>query len=178
MRLGEKLRSLRELEGGLRGLGRAMTQQEVVAAVKKELNKKISQSYLSQIESGARPHMTSTTRMLLARFFKVHPGYLVDDPEGFAPQLISEAWSEKLDLWMVNGAEKFERDPELANALIEIAKHADTRRCLLLLAQIIRMPELMERLSEVLKPGPATAAAQGQPQTAPAQRRTAERRRR
>jgi hypothetical protein len=79
---------------------------------------------------------------------------------------------------MVNGAEKFERDPELANALIDIAKHPDTRRCLLLLAQIIRMPELMERLSEVLKPAPAAPASQGQPQTAPAQRRTADRRRR
>ena len=41
----------------------------------------LSQSYLSQIESGARPHLTNTTRLLLAKFFKVHPGYLVDDPE-------------------------------------------------------------------------------------------------
>ena len=45
--------------------------------------KTISQSYLSQLESGARPHLTNATRMLLAQFFKVHPGYLVDDPEGF-----------------------------------------------------------------------------------------------
>ena len=32
MRLGEKLRYLREVEGTLRNLGRAMTQQEIVRA--------------------------------------------------------------------------------------------------------------------------------------------------
>ena len=84
--MGERkrvLEGLREAEGALRGLDREMTQQEVVRAIKKELRKTISQSYLSQIESGARPHLTNSTRLLLAKFFKVHPGYLVDDPEGF-----------------------------------------------------------------------------------------------
>ncbi len=28
--------------------------------------------------------------MLLAQFFKVHPGYLVDDPEGYQTELISD----------------------------------------------------------------------------------------
>src|SRR5437773_3723743 len=71
MRLGEKIRYLRSVEGTLRGLGREMTQQEVIRAVRKELRKTISQSYLSQIESGARPHLTNRTRMMLAKFFKV-----------------------------------------------------------------------------------------------------------
>jgi len=88
MRLGEKLRYLREMEGALRALGRELTQQEVVRAIKSELKQSISQSYLSQIESGARPHLTNSTRMLLARFFKVHPGYLVDDPEGYHTELV------------------------------------------------------------------------------------------
>ena len=87
MILGEKLRYLREIEGTLRGLGRAMTQQEIVRSIREELGKTISQTYLSQIESGARPHLTNSTRMLLARFFKVHPGYLVDDPEGYSTEL-------------------------------------------------------------------------------------------
>src|SRR3982074_725162 len=100
MRLGEKIRYLREMEGTMRGLGREMTQQEVVSGVKNELRKSISQSYLSQIESGARPHLTNATRMLLAKFFKVHPGYLVDDPEGFSNELMSDlgAPEDKLDL--------------------------------------------------------------------------------
>ena len=62
MRLGEKIRYLREVEGALRGLGREMTQQQVVRAVKKELRKPISQSYLSQIESGARPTWSTIRR--------------------------------------------------------------------------------------------------------------------
>jgi len=106
MKLGAKLRYLREVEGTLRGLGRAMTQQEIVRSVKKELGKTISQSYLSQIESGARPHLTNSTRMLLARFFKVHPGYLVDDPEGYSTELLSDVGvlEDKLDLWLISGA--------------------------------------------------------------------------
>src|SRR5262249_11512909 len=103
MNLGEKIRYLRAVEGALRGLDGAMTQQEIVRAIQKELKKAISQSYLSQIESGARPHLTNTSRMLLAKFFKVHPGYLVDDPEGYSTELVSDvgALEDKLDLWLV-----------------------------------------------------------------------------
>ena len=82
MKLGEKIRYLREVEGSLRGMDRAMSQQELVRAIEAETGSKLSQSYLSQIESGARPHLTNTTRQILAEFFKVHPGYLVDDPGG------------------------------------------------------------------------------------------------
>src|ERR1700726_1370532 len=96
MKLSDKIRYLREVEGNLRGLNRAMTQQELVRAIQQEnaTRKKaskatISQSYLSQIESGARPHLTNTTRLLLAKFFKVHPGYLGDDPEGYLAKLLS-----------------------------------------------------------------------------------------
>ena len=155
MKLGEKIRYLREMEGALRGLDREMTQQEVVRAIKKELRKPISQSYVSQIESGARPHLTNTTRMLLAKFFKVHPGYLVDDPEGFQTELISDvgALEDKLDLWLIEGAERFRRDPEVSKALLHLARHADSRKCLVLLDGILETPELAERLFEVLKPG-------------------------
>src|SRR5207249_11805673 len=69
MRLGGKLRYLREVEGTLRGLGRAMTQQEIVRPIKKDLGKTISQTYLSQIESEGRPQLTNWTRMLLAMLF-------------------------------------------------------------------------------------------------------------
>src|ERR1700712_3785680 len=90
MKLGDKLRYLREVEGTLRNLGREMTQQEIVKAIAAEQKKSISQSYLSQIESGARPHLTNATRMLLASFFKVHPGYLVNDPDGYHTELMSD----------------------------------------------------------------------------------------
>src|SRR5215469_11292408 len=154
MRLGEKLRYLREVEGTLRGTGRELSQLEVARLIEKELGKSISQSYLSQIESGARPHLTNSSRMLLARFFKVHPGYLVDDPEGFQNELISDvgALEDKLDLWLVSGAERFRREPELHGALLTIARHADSRLCLILLGEILENAGLAERLMEVLKP--------------------------
>jgi len=153
MRLGEKLRYLREVEGTLRGLDREISQQEMSRLIQSELGKSISQSYLSQIESGARPHLTNSTRMLLARFFKVHPGYLVDDPEGFQNELISDigALEDKLDLWLVSGAERFCRDAELHHALLTVAKHADSRMCLVLLGRILENPGLAERLMDVLK---------------------------
>ena len=155
MKLGEKLRYLRLVEGTLRGLGREMTQQDLARALKKEMGGGLSQSYLSQIESGARPHLTSSSRMLLARFFKVHPGYLVDDPEGYHTELTSDlrAMQDRLDLWLINGAEEFAGDPEISHALLLVARHHDTRKCLLLLGAILDAPELVERLSEVLKPG-------------------------
>ncbi len=153
MRLGEKLRYLREVEGALRGAERELSQQEVARLVEKELGKSISQSYLSQIESGARPHMTNSTRMLLARFFKVHPGYLVDDPEGFQNELVSEvgALEDKLDLWLVQGAERFSKDAELHHALLKVARHSDSRMCLVLVGTILENPGLAERLIEVLR---------------------------
>jgi len=161
MKLGEKIRYLREVEGTLHGLGRALTQQEVVDAIAQDLGQKISQSYLSQIESGARPHLTNSSRMLLARFFKVHPGYLVDDPEGYHTELISDlrATEDKLDLWLINGAEQFRRDAEVSQALLEIARHEDSRKCLVLMRAILETPNLADRLLQVLRPDKASATA-------------------
>ncbi len=154
MTLGDKIRYLREVEGTLRGFNRAMTQQEVSRAIESELKKKLSQSYLSQIESGARPHLTNTSRLILARFFKVHPGYLVDDPEGFHTELLSDVGllEDKLDLWLISGAERFRNDPPLRCALLALAKHDDSRGCLLLLEAILENPGLGERLLQVLRP--------------------------
>jgi transcriptional regulator with XRE-family HTH domain len=159
MKLGEKIRYLREVEGSLRGMNRAMSQQELTRAIAAETGSKLSQSYLSQIESGSRPHLTNTTRLILASFFKVHPGYLVDDPEGYHPELMSEVrgLEDKLDVWLVSGAERFRRDPELKSALLAVAQHERTRECLLLLESILETPGLMARLTEVLrKQGAAT----------------------
>jgi transcriptional regulator with XRE-family HTH domain len=154
MSVAEKIRYLRLVEGHLRGLNREMTQKEVVAAIRDELKRTISQPYLSQLESGRRRHLTNTSRLLLAKFFRVHPGYLVDDPEGFQTELITDLAEQenKLDLWLIQGAERFRRDPLLAQALLRIAQHDQTRKCVLLLAAILDTPDLIERLWEVLKP--------------------------
>jgi hypothetical protein len=59
---------------------------------------------------------------------------------------------DKLDLWLIQGAERFRRDPEVCHALVELAKHQDSRKCLVLLAAILETPGLAERLLAVLKP--------------------------
>src|SRR5215470_18021196 len=154
MTLGEKIRYLREVEGSLRDMGRPMTQQEIVRAVQDELGKSISQSYLSQIERGSRRHMTQSSRTLLAKFFKVHPGFLVDDPEGYHTELTSDLRTTegKLDVWLLQGSERFAGDREVSNVLIKCARHKDTRSCFLLLGAILDTPGLAERLLEALRP--------------------------
>jgi transcriptional regulator with XRE-family HTH domain len=170
MTLGQKIRYLREVEGSLRGLGRPMTQLEVVRAIEQELRAGagrrgrngarraqrtgISQSYLSQIENGSRPHMTQSSRAMLARFFKVHPGFLVDDPEGYHTELTSDLRTTEgqLDVWLLQGSERFVSDPEVSDVLIKAAREKETRRCLLLLGAILDTPGLADRLLEALRP--------------------------
>jgi transcriptional regulator with XRE-family HTH domain len=155
MKLGEKIRYLREVEGSLRGLGRPMTQLEVIRAIRDELGpgKAMSQSYLSQIENGTRPHMTQSSRALLAKFFKVHPGFLVDDPEGYHTELTSDLRSTEgqLDVWLLQGSERFASDAEVSHVLIKAAREKDTRRCFLLLGAILDTPGLADRLLEALR---------------------------
>src|SRR6266480_5768710 len=106
MNLAEKLKHLREVEGELRGLNRPMTQMEVVKVMEDELNEKISQAYLSQLESGKRLHLTASSRDLLARFFKVHPGYLVSDPPDYSTDLLTDMTSDedRLTTWLTASA--------------------------------------------------------------------------
>ncbi len=165
MNLGDKLRSLRAVEGSLRGLGRPMTQSEVVSAMKEELGRGLSQAYLSQIENGARPHMTNTSRELLARFFRVYPGFLVDDPEGYSRELQSELRTADvtIDSWLYSGADQFASDREFERALVAIAENNDSRGALLLLGEILRTPGLADRLTEVLRPSAPSGASHPPP---------------
>ena len=149
MTLGEKIGKLRTLTGFARGLGRELTQGEVSKGVA-ELGGKISQSYLSQLESGARPHMTGATRLALARFFHVHPGYLVDDLDDHPPlpPKPRHALDDQLDLWLIEGAEEFAVDRGLSEALLKIAKHEKSRDCLVWFGSIVENRQLMDRLIE------------------------------
>jgi transcriptional regulator with XRE-family HTH domain len=154
MKLAEKVSRLRVLEGFARGLERALTQVEVAHAVRAELGGKISQSYLSQIESGARRHLTSETRHLLARFFRVHPGHLVDDLADAPPLALKQRrkLDDNLDEWLIEGAETFSVDPVLARALLAIAKHENSRECLILLGSIVENRQFIDHLVEKLVP--------------------------
>jgi hypothetical protein len=85
---------------------------------------------------------------------KVHPGYLVEDPEGYHAELLSDirTQEEKLDLWLIAGSDRFRKDPELCRALRSVAMYKDSRSSLLLLESVLETPVLMERLLEILRP--------------------------
>jgi alkylation response protein AidB-like acyl-CoA dehydrogenase len=98
--------------------------------------------------------MTQSSRTLLAKFFKVHPGFLVDDPEGYHTELTSDLRTTegKLDVWLLQGSERFVSDRVVSDVLIKCARHKDTRSCFLLLGAILDTPGLAERLLEALDP--------------------------
>ncbi|HLG69587.1 MAG TPA: transcriptional regulator [Chloroflexota bacterium] len=130
MTLGEKLQHLRQLEGELRGLGRPMTKAEVLRAMRAELGEAVSHAYLCQLESGARTHMSPATRALMARFFKVLPGYLVSDPEGYQAAIVSDVVTEPdaLRSWLAARAEEVRDDLHLYHVLLKMSRHPDPRR--------------------------------------------------
>jgi transcriptional regulator with XRE-family HTH domain len=154
MRLGEKLRNLRHLEGVQRGLGRAMTKAEVVRAMRRELGEAVSHPYLCQLEGGRRVHMTARTRELLARFFRVLPGYLVDDPEGFEVGLRTELPSrpEGLQGWFLTQAETLRDEPQLAHVLFKLSRARDPMRFVILLDRLLELPSPeLDRIEGELK---------------------------
>ena len=153
MRLGDKLRTLRELEGTCRGLSRALSKAEVVKLIREESQERISLPYLSQLERGARGHMTNKTRLLLARFFRVHPGYLVDDPDEFHEALGTPVGgrAQTLGSWLRVGASRFRHDPLISETLTRLAAHPERRKALRLLNEMLGRPLLMDRLLQTLE---------------------------
>jgi transcriptional regulator with XRE-family HTH domain len=139
VQLGEKLQHLRALEGQMRGLGRPLTKAEVGRLMRAELGAGLSEAYLSQIERGRRRHLTASTRALLARFFKVHPGYLVDDPAGYETTITTAALRPRSDLgaWLAERAEELRDDPLLYHLFLRLARSPAPRECLLLLDQVL-----------------------------------------
>jgi hypothetical protein len=59
---------------------------------------------------------------------------------------------DQLDLWLIEGAERFRDDPGVGAALLELARHEDSRKCLVLMSAILETPGLLDRLIGVLKP--------------------------
>ena len=143
MRLGEKLHHLRQVEGQIRGLDRALTKAEVVRAMRRELGRGLSHAYLSQLESGARVHLSAHSRELLSRFFKVHPGYLVADPPGYQTEIASRELREDGDglaTWLVNRSDERRQDPLVYRFLLRLSRQAEPRRYLALFDDLLDLP--------------------------------------
>lgn len=175
MNLAEKLRRLRKAEGMRRGLWRTLTQHEVTHAMRQEIGVSLSQAYLSQLESGARIHLTNTTREALARFYHVHPGYLVNDPPGVVDASDAYLTATFIDALGGMGAGATLPDTALLRAtLAQLAATPDPMRALRLLDWLLRLPadELaeLERRAQTSAaesaPSVATATAQPQPDRA------------
>src|SRR5260370_28304649 len=132
MNLAEKLKQLRKTEADLRGLNRPMTQMEVVTAMREELQESLSQAYLSQIESGKRVHLTASSRSLLARFFKVHPGYLASDPPDYSTDLLTdiEDGFDRLGTLLAASAQEWSSEPSVQDFLDSLAQSKDPHRYL------------------------------------------------
>lgn len=144
MKLAEKLKALRLQEGKTRGLSRALTQSEVSRLIKTETGRGLTQAYLSQLESGKRRHLTAETREQLAKFFKVHPGYLVDEPP--APRRSKGAQSA-VDKWLLASSEDLRKaEPTLAALLREIGGERNPRRYFELLAALRRNRDRLDKL--------------------------------
>ena len=167
MNLSEKIKHLREVEGDLRGLGRAMTQMEVVRAMQEEMNETISQAYLSQLENGKRVHLTATSRDLLARFFKVQPGYLVSDLEDFSTDLLSDLEDEgdRLPTWLEASAEEWRAEPLLQRFFEQLASMEDPRRYIALFNELLDLPA--EDIDSLTRSRPGHADQNGASQLKP-----------
>lgn len=136
MRLGEKLAHLRHTEGHARGLGRALTKAEVVRLMKQDHGASLSHAYLCQLESGARTHLTQHSRALLARFFHVHPGYLVNDPEP-SPEA---SGGDTLRAWLRRQAAAIQHDPLVQDVFTRLAAVDDPRIYFRVLDSLLDLP--------------------------------------
>ncbi len=150
MNLAEKIKHLREVEGELRGLNRPMTQVEVVRAMQEELNDHLSQAYLSQLEAGKRVHLTAASRDLLARFFKVHPGYLVSDPPDYSVDLLTdvEQGTDRLETWLAASTEEWRGEPEVEQFFQSLSAVDEPRRYLSLFTELLNLP--LEELEAIV----------------------------
>ncbi len=155
MHLAEKVKHLRKVEGDLRGLKRPMTQLEVVKAMQEEQGESISQAYLSQLESGKRIHLTATSRALLARFFKVHPGYLVSDPPDLSINLhgsdllmeLDGPHRDRLQNWLASSSFRWHSDPIIQRFLTKLADLEDPRSYISVFGQLLDLPlEVLKNL--------------------------------
>jgi transcriptional regulator with XRE-family HTH domain len=128
-----------------------MTQKEVVEAMKEELEgKTISQGYLSQLESSKRVHLTASSRDLLARFFKVHPGYLVSDPDDYSTNLLTEVdpVTTQLDAWLTVSPDEWRLEPSFVELLQRLSETEKPLRYIVLFHRLVDLP--LEELAAIV----------------------------
>jgi transcriptional regulator with XRE-family HTH domain len=139
VRLGEKLADLRERAGRARGLGRPLSKVEVARLMRAELGASVSHAYLSQLELGRRVHLSAHTRELLARFFRVHPGYLVDDPSDGNGLAGGPDGAVGFDNWLA-GPPVYRHEPSLERVMAKLSNIDEPDRYLALFERLLDLP--------------------------------------
>jgi hypothetical protein len=97
--------------------------------------------------------LTASSRALLARFFKVHPGYLVSDPPDFSTDLLTdmEDGADRLNTWLMASAEEWRIEPSIRVFFERLADTENPRRYLELFDQLLNLSiEELEALTSVL----------------------------
>jgi len=153
MKLSEKIKHLREVEGELRGLNRPMTQTEVVKAIQEELNESISQAYLSQLET-VREFTSQHRAATYSRVFKVQPGYLVSDLPDFSTDLLTDIDfnTDRLDTWLMASAEEWRGEPLIQEFFERLASIENPRRYIILFHEMVGLPvEELENIIHAIK---------------------------
>src|SRR5258708_19948988 len=94
---------------------------------------------------------------------------MVDGPEGYQTELTSDLGTTEgqVDVWLLQGSERFAHDHEVSEVLIKLAREKNTRGCLLLVGEILNTPGLADRLYEALTPE-GVAPSPPRPSRAPA----------
>src|SRR5258708_38532622 len=79
---------------------------------------------------------------------------MVDGPEGYQTELTSDLGTTEgqVDVWLLQGSERFAHDHEVSEVLIKLAREKNSRGCLLLVGEILNTPGLADRLFEALRP--------------------------
>ena len=81
---------------------------------------------------------------------------------GYHTELVSDLRTTegKLDVWLLQGSERFASDPEVSEVMIKAAREKDTRRCLILLGAILDTPGLADRSARSLEAAGSTGCKQ------------------
>jgi transcriptional regulator with XRE-family HTH domain len=109
--------------------------------MQEELGVKVSQAYLSQLERNKRLHLTASSRDVLSRFFKVHPGYLISDPPDYSTDLVTEmaSDSDRLGTWLAASAQEWHSEPDAQYLFQRLADAEDPRQYLRLFSKLMNL---------------------------------------
>ena len=99
-------------------------------------------------------HLTSSSRDLLSRFFKVQPGYLVSDLPDYSTNLLTDMdyETDRLGTWLMASAEEWRSEPLIQKFLTSLANVEDPRRYFALFYELMDLSvDKLENIVHMIK---------------------------